>query len=934
MPMIKPDLRFIMSNDETLESLIKGTARNRIKQNFCCLKQFLVNCNIDELIETSYQDKLIDYAMYNTMKDLRGSVLQVEGILKRASEADEDKCWNFLNLLANVTGFNLRTLLKPEKTISEESKQRFKNVTKSCLQEHTEYIKDQLEIKKTLDIMLEYNVITVRDHDDIQAAKGRRKKVETFINCVFGKAQVDWIPKFLYVLDHEGYSNLADQLTRTRPISPIQDLYIPHGQTRRLTARVRALPENTERHLLENDGVLVDAAVQSVFSSPLLNLREGSIYLLLNISKDKSFEMRHTATKTMTSLVRKMLQSEKLKDSITEKTFVLVEIEETDEDAFLNETFDEELVLTSVGPQYEKECSRCIQKTIIDNYDFILDEIETDAITETLNKAEIVPDFIRHKCIDNMGSISRTQRVGIFLQYVLTRESMLKTFMHVLVNQEIDVERKMCSECSGIHVKHSFGDKQKKRTFQFQIEKDEYGEIIVQFKDTFHEPGEHGKVELGHGKAEEHAPIEVTVVAAIDIGTSYSGYAYSTVKAYQTDHLDITCNQSWSSGGKQLISSKTPSCILMTKGKELVSFGYDAEKEYENIIAEGNEESYYFFDKFKMALHKTKLEPEQIEIRDVHDHAVAAIDVFALAIKALKEDLEQHLIERIEFSREKIRWVLTVPGLRDFNAEEFMKICAEKVGIRREQLTIAMEPEAASIFYLYKSMREKPKMDNKYMVIDVGGGTFDVSVHEVLNENHLRQLCSPSGGPYGGTTANKHFLKILTEIVGPDVMKSLKTEHSGSYLELMREFDCAKRVKLSKHNRKTINFTFPITIFNRLCNRYYHRHFQQMIKESKHKNNISIVGDKLRIAKETMYSFFVTSVQQIVKEIDTVLRIVDGEVKNILLVGGFAESEILQDKIRKSFPEKVLVVFEESDLIVLKGAVLFGHQQHIIDRII
>lgn len=77
------------------------------------MKQCLVNCNIDGLIETSYQDKLINYATYKKMKDLRGSVLQVEGILKRVSEADEEKCWKFLNLMANVTGFNLRTLLKP-----------------------------------------------------------------------------------------------------------------------------------------------------------------------------------------------------------------------------------------------------------------------------------------------------------------------------------------------------------------------------------------------------------------------------------------------------------------------------------------------------------------------------------------------------------------------------------------------------------------------------------------------------------------------------------------------------------------------------------------------------------------------------------------------------------------------------------------------------
>lgn len=70
--------------------------------------------------------------------------------------------------------------------------------------------------------MLEYDVIAVSDHDEIQLSKGRRKKVETFINCVFRKVQVDWIPKFLFVLEHEGYASLAEQLTTTRPISPFQ----------------------------------------------------------------------------------------------------------------------------------------------------------------------------------------------------------------------------------------------------------------------------------------------------------------------------------------------------------------------------------------------------------------------------------------------------------------------------------------------------------------------------------------------------------------------------------------------------------------------------------------------------------------------------------------------------------------------------------------
>lgn len=51
------------------------------------------------------------------MKELTGSVLQVEGILKRVSEADEEICSKFLHLMAGFTGFNLRTFLKPGKII-------------------------------------------------------------------------------------------------------------------------------------------------------------------------------------------------------------------------------------------------------------------------------------------------------------------------------------------------------------------------------------------------------------------------------------------------------------------------------------------------------------------------------------------------------------------------------------------------------------------------------------------------------------------------------------------------------------------------------------------------------------------------------------------------------------------------------------------------
>jgi molecular chaperone DnaK (HSP70) len=50
----------------------------------------------------------------------------------------------------------------------------------------------------------------------------------------------------------------------------------------------------------------------------------------------------------------------------------------------------------------------------------------------------------------------------------------------------------------------------------------------------------------------------------------------------------------------------------------------------------------------------------------------------------------------------------------------------------------------------------------------------------------------------------------------------------------------------------------------------------------------------------------------------------------VLLVGGFAESKIVQDRIKEAFDDKKIIIPGESGLVVLKGAVLFGHNPKVI----
>ncbi|KAK3587989.1 hypothetical protein CHS0354_014508 [Potamilus streckersoni] len=89
------------------------------------------------------------------------------------------------------------------------------------------------------------------------------------------------------------------------------------------------------------------------------------------------------------------------------------------------------------------------------------------------------------------------------------------------------------------------------------------------------------------------------LVAAIDIGTSYSGYAYQFYSDYKENPVKILSPQAWNSGKHNLVSLKTPTCLLLNSKQELeeCAFGFEAENRYANLCFEKENEKYYFFRK-------------------------------------------------------------------------------------------------------------------------------------------------------------------------------------------------------------------------------------------------------------------------------------------------------------------------------------------------
>ena len=90
------------------------------------------------------------------------------------------------------------------------------------------------------------------------------------------------------------------------------------------------------------------------------------------------------------------------------------------------------------------------------------------------------------------------------------------------------------------------------------------------------------------------------VVAAIDLGTTYSGYAFSFRQKDPTKCFTFT----WSAGSGSLQSLKTSSSILFDKRGHFDSCGFEAEDKYSELAIENKHDDWMFFKRFKMNLYR------------------------------------------------------------------------------------------------------------------------------------------------------------------------------------------------------------------------------------------------------------------------------------------------------------------------------------------
>ncbi|XP_022050023.1 heat shock 70 kDa protein 12A isoform X3 [Acanthochromis polyacanthus] len=443
------------------------------------------------------------------------------------------------------------------------------------------------------------------------------------------------------------------------------------------------------------------------------------------------------------------------------------------------------------------------------------------------------------------------------------------------------------------------------------------------------------------------------VVVAIDFGTTSSGYAYAFTKEPECIHT----MRRWEGGDPGVSNQKTPTTILLTPDRKFHSFGYAARDFYHDLDP-SESKHWLYLEKFKMKLHTTANLSIDTDLHAANGKRVKALDIFAYALAFFKEQALKELSDQTggEFDNNDVRWVITVPAIWKMPAKQFMREAAYKSGLvpreNPEQLIIALEPEAASIYC--RKLRLHQMVDlgtqttqngfsptenvgsamtqgDRYVVVDCGGGTVDLTVHQIrLPEGHLKELYKASGGPYGSIGIDYEFEKLLCRIFGQDFIDQFKIKRPAAWVDLMIAFESRKRAA-APDRTNPLNINLPFSFID-----YYKKFRGHSVEHALRKSNVDFVKwssqGMLRMSPDAMNSLFKPTIDHIIQHLTELFDKPEvSDIKFLFLVGGFAESTLLQQAVQNMLQGRSRIIIpHDVGLTILKGAVLFGLDPSVI----
>ena len=252
------------------------------------------------------------------------------------------------------------------------------------------------------------------------------------------------------------------------------------------------------------------------------------------------------------------------------------------------------------------------------------------------------------------------------------------------------------------------------------------------------------------------------------------------------------------------------------------------------------------------------------------------------------------------------------------------------------QLAIALEPESAALH-----IRSLQKDDlimgtavdaKRYIVVDIGGGTIDIAVHNVhchaiTGKEYVHEVKGCIGSALGATVIDEAFEDFLCglDVQGYQYFFQEMMQNPQTWNQLLENFETCKT---SFDGSRDMRVDLPGYMFECYRSQADRQLATALTKEFSPDAYIQKGSTLLRIAKSTCLGWYRPTIDNVVAHLQDLED--EYSVEALFVVGGFAECPILKTELENQFPDLQLVIPDFPGVAVIKGAVRYGPEPKAI----